>query len=277
MDISNIKLVSSSDINYQTTWNDFFQDRADDGQRDEFYQIHQELVPSDEDPEDTFEAEVIKLGYPKANISCLTDISADSNLGYILLPIPDQGHEAEAITALDDLLPKYTPHKSPETDMEMANVLQEWIEHQFKLIFGQAALERLVDQTKASPAAETEYDTGVENLARILLKALTPDNGSSEQTLKLRDFIKKDIDIDIADDVCEELAIAFVGPITLTEKGEENFSEILDLPVELHEGYATLLLNDNDHWEYLLKLAIEFFEAVAGYCEQDNYDAWFKS
>lgn len=35
--------------------------------------------------------------------------------------------------------------------------------------------------------------------------------------MKVRDFIKQSIDVDVYDDVCEELAIAFCGPMELTD------------------------------------------------------------
>ena len=42
--------------------------------------------------------------------------------------------------------------------------------------------------------------------------------------MTVREFIKRDDDIDVYDDVCEELGIAFCGPLELTPEGEKQFS-----------------------------------------------------
>lgn len=98
----------------------------------------------------------------------------------------------------------------------------------------------------------------------------------------VREFIKKEADIDIYDNVCEELGIAFCGPMGLTEEGEKHFSQILDLKVEIYvdsEGYYNALLDiDDEHevvWKRRLRLAKEFFEGMAGYCSEKNYEKWF--
>ena len=99
--------------------------------------------------------------------------------------------------------------------------------------------------------------------------------------MKVRDFIKEDFDIDVYDDVCESLAIAFVGPMALTPAGEKKFSEVLDYDVELHGALdsATVCVDsvDDKTWKRRLRKAKEFFEAAAGYCAADDYDRWFSS
>ena len=41
--------------------------------------------------------------------------------------------------------------------------------------------------------------------------------------MKVKDLIKEEIDVDVYDNVCEELAIAFCGSVELTEYGKKHF------------------------------------------------------
>ena len=100
----------------------------------------------------------------------------------------------------------------------------------------------------------------------------------------VREFIAQDVDIDVYDDVTDELAIAFVGPMELTEAGKEHFAPVLDFEIMVKEApgfgnnaYVMVDGNDGDAWEKRLEQAKEFFEAAAGYCSADDYDKWFKS
>lgn len=97
-------------------------------------------------------------------------------------------------------------------------------------------------------------------------------------TTKVRDFIKIEQDIDVYDDVCEELGICFCGPMTLTQEGEEHFAEVMDYDVETDGDVAVVHVDDPDEhvWHHKLYKAKEFFDAAAGYCSEDQYNAWFK-
>lgn len=90
--------------------------------------------------------------------------------------------------------------------------------------------------------------------------------------MKVREFIEMDIDVDVVDDLCEELYIAYVGPMRMTEEGAKKFTEVLECNIEVSEDEAILCVNDD---EKLLKRARKFFYAAAGYCPIDEYDAWF--
>ena len=98
-----------------------------------------------------------------------------------------------------------------------------------------------------------------------------------KETIKVRELFGRDIDIDVLDDVCEELYISFVGPIKLTEAGEEKFKEVLDLDIEVREDDAILLISHRDDWEGLLKKSKTLFNSAAGYCSSSNWDKWFQS
>ena len=101
--------------------------------------------------------------------------------------------------------------------------------------------------------------------------------------MKVKDLIEQEICVDVYDDVCEELAIAFDGPVKLTEAGAKKFGEVLNYDVALVDSGACVTnaivhIDDEDDkvWERRLRKAKEFFEGMAGYCAADDYDKWFK-
>lgn len=102
------------------------------------------------------------------------------------------------------------------------------------------------------------------------------------ETFTIRSFLDLEADIDISDDVCESLCIAFCGPMGLSEEGEKEFSEILNLKVIVfthHDGYSSAVLNIDDEnetvWKRRLKISKKLFEGMAGYCSEKDYDKWF--
>lgn len=103
-----------------------------------------------------------------------------------------------------------------------------------------------------------------------------------EITMKVRDFIKLNMDIDVYDNVTEELGIAYCGPMLLTDEGKAKFEVALnlDVTVKAEQGnyYAIVDCEDEffrDNWKLKLKQAKKFFYAAAGYCDADDYDKWF--
>ena len=95
--------------------------------------------------------------------------------------------------------------------------------------------------------------------------------------MKIRDFIRQPVDIDVYDDVCEELGIAFCGPLYLTDAGQKKFAEVLDYEIEPDNGCMIVHVDDEKSsvWKHKLKVAKQFFYAAAGYCDADDYDKWF--
>jgi len=102
--------------------------------------------------------------------------------------------------------------------------------------------------------------------------------------MKIREFIKLEADIDVYDDVCEELAICFCGPVKLTEEGKKHFAEVLDYDITVYEDIksqnidAAVVSIDGEYvteWKPRLRKAQEFFNAAAGYCSEKNYNRWF--
>lgn len=97
--------------------------------------------------------------------------------------------------------------------------------------------------------------------------------------MKVREFIKREDDIDVYDNVCEELGIAFCGPIELTAEGKRHFAEVLEYDIDVDDMYCCASIDvdaPEGEWQKKLKKAKEFFYAAAGYCDADDYDKWFK-
>ena len=99
--------------------------------------------------------------------------------------------------------------------------------------------------------------------------------------MKVREFIQLDEDIDVYDDVCEEIAIAFCGAQELTDEGKEHFAEVLEYDIEIDRSgmfdTAVVHVDDEDDkvWKRKLKKAKEFFYGAAGYIEDSKYKKWF--
>ena len=95
--------------------------------------------------------------------------------------------------------------------------------------------------------------------------------------MKIKDFIKMEIDIDVYDNVEESLAIAFCGPAELTAEGKRKFAEALEYDIDVDERYGAAVVDvDCPDWTNKLTEAKAFFYAAAGYCREDLYDKWFK-
>lgn len=103
--------------------------------------------------------------------------------------------------------------------------------------------------------------------------------------MKVKDLLEQEICIDVYDNVCEELAIAFDGPMELTEAGKQKFAEVLEYDVSLmsvHDHHANVItvldVDDPDEVEFERKLAAakELFESMAGWCTMDEGREWFK-
>lgn len=99
--------------------------------------------------------------------------------------------------------------------------------------------------------------------------------------MTVRDLLQQNIDIDVVDDVCEELDIAFCGPQKLTAEGAKEFSDVMDFPVLFYNNGAAIIaivqVDDQDDavWEARLERAKLFFESAAGYCGCSDYDKLF--
>ena len=138
-----------------------------------------------------------------------------------------------------------------------------------------AIAKEIVEETTTAASfeeiqeVEAKLDSGM-NLEEI------EESADEESTLTVKDLIAQEIDIDCYDDVCEELGIAFCGPMELTEAGLKKFAEVLTFPVTLTNYCAIIHVDDKEGvWQRKLRKAIEFFYSLAGYCSCDDYDNWF--
>lgn len=95
--------------------------------------------------------------------------------------------------------------------------------------------------------------------------------------MKVKELIRQNTDIDVFDDVCDALAIAFCGPANLTEDGYQHFSEVLEYEISIRNGVAIVHVDaEEGEWQRRLSVAKEFFDAAAGYCSDKDYRRWFK-
>lgn len=96
--------------------------------------------------------------------------------------------------------------------------------------------------------------------------------------MKVRDLLSLEIDIDVADEVTDDLYIAFCGPMELTDEGKAHFADVLDFEVSFHRDIVIVHVDDpvESVWEANLDKAKELFEGMAGYCSCSDYDRWFK-
>lgn len=99
--------------------------------------------------------------------------------------------------------------------------------------------------------------------------------------MKVKEFIKQDVYIDVVDNVCEKLYISFCGPLKLTDEGKAVFETALNLDITVDEenGVAVVDVEDEffpDMWKWKLRKAIDFFCAAAGLCSCEDWNAWFE-
>ena len=92
--------------------------------------------------------------------------------------------------------------------------------------------------------------------------------------MKVKELIKMEIDVDVYDSLTDILAIAFVGPLLLTEDGEKEFKEVLELEATLNLDNRYCIINCENMME--VKKCAKFFKAAAGYCSEENYNKWFE-
>ena len=97
--------------------------------------------------------------------------------------------------------------------------------------------------------------------------------------MKIRELLSQEIDIDVYDNVCDDIGIAFCGPMEVTPEGEKEWADVLDYDFKLSNycGNTVALVNvDFPDWEHRIDRAKQFFWSIAGYCSCDDYDRWFK-
>ena len=102
------------------------------------------------------------------------------------------------------------------------------------------------------------------------------------KTIKVKDLLKMDVDVDVYDNITEELAVAFCGAVELTDEGKFYFEVILNREVELDEENGVAIIDCDDEFfpdndEFYLDMAKELFYSAAGYCTEEKYNRFFKT
>lgn len=82
-------------------------------------------------------------------------------------------------------------------------------------------------------------------------------------------------DIDVCDDYDERCYIAFCGGYKLTEEGEQEFADALDIEViPCGAGGFTWTLRCDTGKQ--ARACERLFNSLAGYCGDSDFDRWFK-
>lgn len=103
-------------------------------------------------------------------------------------------------------------------------------------------------------------------------------------TIKFKDLLRKEVDIDMGDTIVDGLYGCLVGPIYLTENGEDYFADILECDVQIDcdsedvlcWDYGFLELDNTTDWEHKRRLAKKFISYAAGYCNEETWNEYFK-
>lgn len=102
---------------------------------------------------------------------------------------------------------------------------------------------------------------------------------TKKETMKIRDLLTKEIDIDCGDDYDESILIAFCGPQRLTEEGYRKFAPVLDCFCEVDEYDCSCVLKldgpDENETKMRVKLANLLFYGAAGYISEDKIKKYF--
>lgn len=129
-----------------------------------------------------------------------------------------------------------------------------------------------------------------------ILETISAERMMQIKNLKVLHLLLLNEDIDVYDDVCEELGVAFCNPFDddmvhmwneyLTQEGIEKFRDVLFYPAHIvkqiinGDAFYNFIveIDDDDEkvWKKRLRKAKEFFESAAGYCSCEDYDKWFK-
>ena len=94
--------------------------------------------------------------------------------------------------------------------------------------------------------------------------------------MKVRDFIKMDLDIDVYDDYDERLGIAFCYGYKLTDAGLEHFKDALDLEIEIVKSYPSEVAVVHCENGKEASSALRFFNSIGGWCSSESFDKWFE-
>lgn len=94
--------------------------------------------------------------------------------------------------------------------------------------------------------------------------------------MKIRDFIKLEVDTDVCDNVYDDYYSAFCGPVGLKDEGLKEFADVLDYDISYSDDSWIAIVNvDYEDYGTRHMKAKRFFKSIAGYCEDDLWNKWF--
>lgn len=101
---------------------------------------------------------------------------------------------------------------------------------------------------------------------------------SKWKRMSFMDFIERDGEHDVYDDVCDGIGVCYCGGMKLTDEGKKEFAEILECELDVcdEESLATFLIDECKDWKRKYKVAKAFFWSAAGYCVDDDFNKWFE-
>lgn len=100
--------------------------------------------------------------------------------------------------------------------------------------------------------------------------------------MKLKDILTTETwnefdDMDVYNDVTDSVYPAWCGN-TFTEEGREYFKEALELEADIRTIWdcpSILVHTDGENWKHNNALVRDLFDAMAGYCTDEEYERWF--
>ena len=90
--------------------------------------------------------------------------------------------------------------------------------------------------------------------------------------MKVKDFIKQKINIDVYD-TTDDIGVPLTAPVSMTDEGKRYFADVLDLNIAIEQDNEIARVKTRSLKSRMQ--AIEFFYAVAGYCTKADYNRWF--
>ena len=103
---------------------------------------------------------------------------------------------------------------------------------------------------------------------------------NQKDTIKVKELMGMEIDIDICDDYDNSLFIAFCGAMRIKPEGKKEWADVLKYDIELDSTYpvATLRVSvdSEKETERRLSRAKKFFYSLAGYCADKDFEKWFE-
>lgn len=90
--------------------------------------------------------------------------------------------------------------------------------------------------------------------------------------MKVKDFIKQKINIDVYD-TTDDIGLPLTAPVNLTAEGEKYFADALNFNIAIEQDNEIARVKTKSLKSRMQ--AIEFFNAAARYCTKADYERWF--